>query len=109
MRSAPFALALCLALLSVDPTTAKTERGTTARATFKKLHPCPSTDQPVGPCPGWIVDHIVPLCADGADHPDNMQWQTAEAARAKDNDERTRCRHLRGRNAREILAPHSNQ
>jgi hypothetical protein len=30
------------------------------------------------------VDHIVPLIRGGADKPENMQWQTAEAAKAKD-------------------------
>jgi hypothetical protein len=34
--------------------------------------------------PGHVVDHIIPLKRGGADHPDNMQWQTQEEARAKD-------------------------
>ena len=34
--------------------------------------------------PGFGVDHIVPLIRGGADKPENMQWQTAEAAKAKD-------------------------
>jgi len=32
-----------------------------------------------------VVDHIVPLCAGGADAPSNMQWQTVEAAKARFN------------------------
>jgi hypothetical protein len=30
------------------------------------------------------VDHVVPLKRGGADRPFNMQWQTIEAAKAKD-------------------------
>jgi len=41
--------------------------------------------------PGYVVDHIVPLCAGGADAPTNMQWQTVEAAKMKDGQERAQC------------------
>ena len=34
--------------------------------------------------PGYVVDHIIPLKRGGADSPANMQWQTKEAAKAKD-------------------------
>ena len=37
---------------------------------------------------GYVVDHIVPLAKGGKDHPRNMQWQTIEAAKAKDKVER---------------------
>lgn len=42
--------------------------------------------------PGYVVDHIRPLACGGADTPANMQWQTVEAAKAKDAWERAGCR-----------------
>lgn len=41
--------------------------------------------------PGHVVDHVVPLACGGADAPSNMQWQTTEAAKAKDQVERQGC------------------
>jgi hypothetical protein len=37
--------------------------------------------------PGYVIDHIVPLKRGGSDTPDNMQWQTTEAAKQKDKTE----------------------
>lgn len=34
--------------------------------------------------PGYVVDHIVPLKKGGCDCPSNMQWQTIQAAKEKD-------------------------
>lgn len=45
--------------------------------------------------PGYIIDHVVPLCAGGADDPSNMQWQTIEEANKKDRLERLECRSKR--------------
>jgi hypothetical protein len=41
---------------------------------------------------GHVVDHIAPLACGGADAPSNMQWQSAEDAKAKDEVERRGCR-----------------
>lgn len=60
------------------------ERSYAARAAFRRVHPCPATQKTTGPCPGYVIDHIVALKRGGADAPDNMQWQTREEARAKD-------------------------
>jgi len=59
-------------------------RRESARAAFMREHPCPCTGRSSGPCPGYVVDHIRALKHGGADTPSNMQWQTVEAAKAKD-------------------------
>lgn len=69
----------------------KTERSAAVWRAFRKTHPCPSTGQMTGACKGWVVDHIWPLCFDGLDEPDNMQWQTADDAKKKDRFEDAAC------------------
>jgi hypothetical protein len=59
-------------------------RSATARRDYRKSHPCPATGKTSGACPGYVIDHVVPLKRGGADAPGNMQWQTAAAAKAKD-------------------------
>lgn len=54
------------------------------RSAFVHSHPCPSTGKTSGRCPGYIVDHVKPLCKGGADRPSNMQWQTEADAKRKD-------------------------
>lgn len=85
--------ALLIAALALPAVAeAKIHRSAAARAEFKRQQPCPATGQPRGACPGWIIDHIIPLCAGGADAPTNMQWQTVAAAKRKDIEERRQCR-----------------
>jgi hypothetical protein len=62
---------------------------------FQYEHPCPATGLRAGGCPGWVRDHVIPLCAGGADSIANMQWQSATEARIKDRSERALCRTLR--------------
>ncbi len=61
-----------------------TKRDPRQREAFMRSHPCPSTGKTHGACPGYVVDHVVPLKRGGADAPSNMQWQTKAAAKAKD-------------------------
>lgn len=71
---------------------AKIHRSASAVAQFKRQNLCPSTGLPKGRCPGYIVDHVEPLCAGGLDAPINMQWQTVAQAKEKDKIERRICR-----------------
>lgn len=80
---------LALAPLAAD---ARQPRSQAAIGEFKRQHPCPATNLPRGSCPGWIIDHIIPLCAGGADNPGNMQWQSSPDAKAKDREERQQCK-----------------
>lgn len=59
-------------------------RSTAARNAFRRANPCPATHHITGPCPGYVIDHIVPLKRGGPDEPNNMQWQTIADAKAKD-------------------------
>lgn len=72
------------------------KRSASVIKTFKKQHPCPATGKPSGPCPGYVVDHIHPLCHCGDDAVYNLQWQTVKAAKEKDRLERDMCDELRG-------------
>lgn len=61
------------------------DRGEVRR--FKQANACPYSK-----AEGCIVDHIVPLCAGGADKAANMQWQTKADSYRKDAQERKQCR-----------------
>lgn len=84
-----------LALVFLACTASAGPRSAAELLAFKRENPCPSTGARRGACPGYIVDHLRPLCAGGPDHRTNMQWQTIADARAKDVDERRECRALR--------------
>lgn len=44
---------------------------------------------------GFVVDHIVPLCAGGPDAVQNLQWQERAASYKKDAFERELCRAMK--------------
>lgn len=86
-------LALSLAL-SAGPADAL-PRSKAARAAFMREHPCPANGAIRGSCPGWQIDHVMPLKCGGADDPSNMQWLTIADHRAKTKAEAKDCRHRR--------------
>ena len=59
-------------------------RSSAAKHQFEKSYPCPSTGRTSGSCPGYVIDHVTPLQRGGTDAQSNMQWQTKDAAKAKD-------------------------
>jgi hypothetical protein len=65
----------------------KISRSHAAKDSFQKSHPCPSTGNTSGACPGYVVDHVKPLKSGGADEPSNMQWQTTNESKIKDKTE----------------------
>ena len=78
-------------LLTTVSAEARQQRSAKAKAEFKHQNPCPATGALKGSCPGYVVDDIEPLCAGGADTPDNMQWQSIEDGKRKDKHERRLC------------------
>ena len=52
----------------------KIKRSQQLLAEFKRLHPCPSTGKARGACPGWAIDHVIPLAVGGCDAIFNLQW-----------------------------------
>ena len=67
----------------VNGRTRKDSHGKIARNEEAKEKFMKQTGYPNGR-PGYVVDHIVPLKRGGTDTPGNMQWQTKDAAKAKD-------------------------
>lgn len=77
-------LALALALIAIQlDCHARIVRDKSQVARFRAEQPCPVTGRAKGACPGWQVDHIIPLCAGGQDSRANMQWITVEDHRFK--------------------------
>ena len=69
----------------------KPSRSAAAVREFRRLNPCPATGQTRGACPGWVVDHAWPICANGPDVSKNLRWSAQAEARAKDREERAMC------------------
>jgi hypothetical protein len=46
------------------------KRNSAARSAFRRQHPCPSTGNVTGTCPGYVIDHIKALKRGGPDIPE---------------------------------------
>jgi hypothetical protein len=95
VNRATLALLIAGGLVLARVADAKVERSREVAAQFQHSNSCPSTGKRWGACPGYVRDHIDPLCNGGADAVSNMQWQTIADARAKDRWERAICRGKR--------------
>ena len=94
VRRGPWGVASLVALValaSAIPADAGTARDPKQRAIFIKTQPCPATGVTGGRCPGYVIYHITPRCAGGADRWSNMQWQMVADAKVKDREERKVC------------------
>jgi hypothetical protein len=67
------------------------KRSVIAKDAFQRANACPSTGRTSGGCKGYVIDHVRPLACGGADAPENIQWQTVAAGKAKDKTERAGC------------------
>jgi hypothetical protein len=111
MRNLVLAILLCLAAAVASPQVldplhdyrfsgevVREGDGTTKRSTkvinaFKRQWPCPVNGKRSGACPGWAIDHIIPLACGGVDAVYNLQWlpneiKSAKGAFSKDHFER---------------------
>lgn len=50
------------------------KRSRSVVAAFRSLYACPSTGRREGACPGWSVDHVIPLACGARDSVSNLQW-----------------------------------
>lgn len=81
-------------LLVATATQAQIQRSAAEVLAFKRANLCPSTGVRRGACPGWQVDHTIPLCAGGLDKASNMTWLTVEDHRFKTFTDVRECRKL---------------
>lgn len=45
---------------------------------FQRIHPCPETGKTTGACPGWALNHVIPLACGGCDSVANLDWMPDE-------------------------------
>lgn len=82
-------LALCFSIEARIPRNAAEVKA------FRLENPCPSTRLLRGACPGYQVDHTIPLCAGGPDHRSNMFWLSVEDHKFKTFTDLRECRKLK--------------
>lgn len=74
------------------PLSAKQPRSTVERHAFVREYACPATGKHRLPCPGYHIDHVIPLCAGGPDRRSNMQWLTIDDHKVKTRRDIRACR-----------------
>lgn len=104
MRSAT--LTVCL-LLALPAAAQPIQRSPAEVRAFRAENPCPATGRRSGPCKGFAVDHVRPLCAGGEDKPSNMQWIEDPDHRFKTLVDVKECRKLKILAGTEAIAPNS--
>ena len=92
------ALALVVALLLASLAGADTRHAATVRA-FQR-----QTGYPHGRH-GYVVDHVIPLCAGGPDATPNLIWQSVAESYVKDGFERRLCVALHAQGYQLIKVP----
>ena len=50
------------------------KRSSAVLTAYRKVHPCPVTGKSSGTCPGWAINHVIPLAKGGCDSVSNLQW-----------------------------------
>lgn len=55
---------------------------------FRRLYPCPATGLRTGACPGWSVNHDLPLACGGCDSVSNSSWMRNDVKKLHDSYER---------------------
>lgn len=64
------------------------KRSSTVITAYRRFWPCPSTNLHSGPCPGWAINHSIPLACGGKDEVSNMLWMRDDAKKIQDSYER---------------------
>ena len=91
MTGAKLILLLLGVAICVTPAYAAKHRSGAAKNAFKRDNPCPANGNTKGSCPGYVIDHIVPLACGGPDDKSNMQWQSVHDGKIKDRFELGMC------------------
>ena len=74
-----------------SPQATATPPSPAAQAEFQRLHPCPANDARASDCPGYVIEHVVPLCLGGPDVAYNLRWQTVAEAKMNEVRDTRRC------------------
>ncbi len=64
------------------------KRSKAAIMAFRRQWPCPATGKKTGACPGWALNHSVPLDCGGCDVSQNLEWMRNDVKRVHDTYER---------------------